>query len=115
MINKEVITQEAKQSLHTYFKDNEMKMENREMLDSQKISNLVKEAIVQEKEKKESLEVLRKNIEVKAEDAYAKTFGQEQETLLPKQKLDVEQMEVTLQQEKERQMKIASELKNSHM
>lgn len=115
MMNKETINQEAMQSLHTYFKENEMKEDDKRLLDKDTITKIVKEEVAQEKEKHESLEVLRKTIDVKAEESYKQTFGEDKDVLLAKEKVDTDQMSKELYEEKQRQMKIANELKNQHL
>lgn len=115
MINKAVINQAAVQSLHTYFKENEMKEDDKGLLDKDVITNIVKEEVKQAKDKHEALEVLRKNIDVKAEESYKQVFGEDKEVLLAKEKIDTDQMSEELFEEKQRQLAYANSLKKQYI
>ena len=77
-MNKREIEKQALNSLNTYFKDNPDKVLNdfeRKPLDKEDITKIVNEEIQAQEKKVESLEVLRKNIAIEAEESLEKVLG----------------------------------------
>lgn len=74
-MKQEQIKQQARESLKTYFKeDNQNLKANDQPLGKEEITNIVKEEIQAKKQKIASLEVLRKNIAIKAEASLEKVM-----------------------------------------
>ena len=114
-MNKREIEKQALNSLNTYFKDNPDKVLNdfeRKPLDKEDITKIVNEA--QEK-KVESLEVLRKNIAIEAEESLEKVLGKRITSKKSPNKLTVDEMAVKLQEEKTHQIETANKLKTAKL
>ena len=109
-MNKREIEKQALNSLNTYFKDNPDKVLNdfeRKPLD--------KEDIQAQEKKVESLEVLRKNIAIEAEESLEKVLGKRITSKKSPNKLTVDEMAVKLQEEKTHQIETANKLKTAKL
>ena len=105
-------------SLNTYFKDNPDKVLNdfeRKPLDKEDITKIVNEEIQAQEKKVESLEVLRKNIAIEAEESLEKVLGKRITSKKSPNKLTVDEMAVKLQEEKTHQIETANKLKTAKL
>ena len=116
-MTKENITKQAQESYHKYFKDaqhvNQEKSED-VILDKEKLSQEIEEMKLTEEKKHESLEVLRNQLNLKAEESYEKTFGEAKE-VEPKKKINTGEMYKELNEEKEHLTKMAEDLKQKEL
>lgn len=117
-MNKREIEKQALNSLNTYFKDNPDKVLNdfeRKPLDKEDITKIVNEEIQAQEKKVESLEVLRKNIAIEAEESLEKVLGKRITSKKSPNKLTVDEMAVKLQKEKTHQIETANKLKTAKL
>ena len=117
-MNKREIEKQALNSLNTYFKDNPDKVLNdfeRKPLDKEDITKIVNEEIQAQEKKVESLEVLRKNIAIEAEESLEKVLGKRITSKKSPNKLTVDEMAVKLQEEKTHQIETANKLKTAKL
>ena len=117
-MNKREIEKQALNSLNTYFKDNPDKVLNdfeRKALDKEDITKIVNEEIQAQEKKVESLEVLRKNIAIEAEESLEKVLGKRITSKKSPNKLTVDEMAVKLQEEKTHQIETANKLKTAKL
>lgn len=113
-MNVNQINQNAINSLHQYFEndytDKDIKVSTKQ-LSQDEITEMVKNQANIRKTKNASLEVLRKNINIKAKNSLDKVIGQNKTTKENKNKLSFGQYYKMLQDEKVRQINIVKALK----
>ena len=113
-MNVNQINQNAINSLHQYFEndytDKDIKVSTKQ-LSQDEITEMVKNQANIRKTKNASLEVLRKNINIKAKNSLDKVIGQNKTTKENKNKLSFDQYYKMLQDEKVRQINIVKALK----
>lgn len=108
------INQNAINSLHHYFENDyaDKTIEaSTKPLTQDEITEMVKNQANIRKTKNASLEVLRKNINIKAKNSLDKVIGQNKTTKENKNKLSFDQYHKLLQDEKMRQINIVKALK----
>lgn len=113
-MNVNQINQNAINSLQQYFEndytDKDIKV-SKKHLSQDEITEMVKKQANIRKTKNASLEVLRKNINIKAKNSLDKVIGQNKTTKENKNKLSFDQYYKMLQDEKVRQINIVKALK----
>lgn len=114
---KENITKQAQNSYKKYFKDAQpLKQEKSDdiILNKEKLSQDIEDMKLNEEKKRESIDVLRSQLNHKAESSYEKTFGEIKQAQ-PKKMLNTNEMLKELNDEKEHQIQMAKELKTKKL
>ncbi|MFR7590031.1 MAG: hypothetical protein ACLUVC_01170 [Longibaculum sp.] len=119
MLEEKDIINKAKEAYESHFKDIEEKTDDAfrggdVTLDKDKLEKEVKEKVIQEEKKHESLEVLREKITEDAEESLKNAFGEEKEAE-PKEKMNTEEMYEELNKEKEHLTKMVEEMKEEKL
>lgn len=110
-MNTQQINQQAIESLKTYFNEGKtLQKEALEPLTKNQIKAIVDEEIALHVAKLSELNDLKQKIDLEAEDAFAKVFGQVKETSVP-HKLNADEMAVKLHEEKLHQIEAVNKLK----